>query len=279
MTAISVNEIYAIGAPIVLAMIFFEILVSNFQNQNFYKRSDTLCTIGLLLGNIIVAFAIKGTVLAFHIYLYQFRAFDFVNQIPIWALWIITFISIDLVFYIYHRMSHRIRFLWAIHLSHHSSEEMNFAVSFRQAWFGPISKIPFFMILPLLGFDPTIIAVAGVISTLWGIVGHTQVIGKLGPLELIFNTPSHHRVHHGSNKQYIDKNYGNLLIIWDRMFGTFEPEGEEVKFGLVNNVNTFNPVKVTFIAWTSIIEDLKKKNSFFEAIKVIFGPPATHLKK
>ena len=279
MTAISVNEVYAIGAPIVLAMIFFEILVSNFQNQNFYKKSDTLCTIGLLLGNIIVAFAIKGTVLAFHIYLYQFRAFDFVNQIPIWTLWIITFISIDLVFYIYHRMSHRIRFLWAIHLSHHSSEEMNFAVSFRQAWFGPISKIPFFMVLPLLGFDPTIVAVAGVISTLWGIVGHTQVIGKLGPLEWIFNTPSHHRVHHGSNKQYIDKNYGNLLIIWDRMFGTFEPEEEAVKFGLVNNVNTFNPVKVTFIAWKSMIKDLKQKNSFFEAIKVIFGPPVTHVKE
>ena len=279
MTAISVNEVYAIGAPIVLAMIFLEILVSNFRNQNFYKRGDTLCTVGLLLGNIIVAFAIKGIVLAFHIYLYQFRVFDFVNEIPIWALWIMTFISIDLVFYVYHRMSHRIRFLWAIHLSHHSSEEMNFAVSFRQAWFGPISKIPFFMVLPLLGFDPTIIAVAGVISTLWGIVGHTQVIGKLGPLEWIFNTPSHHRVHHGSNKQYIDKNYGNLLIIWDRMFGTFEPEQEEVKFGLVNNVNTFNPVKVTFMAWVSMINELKQKNSLSEVIKEIFGPPVTHLKE
>ena len=279
MTAISVNEVYAIGAPIVLAMIFLEILVSNFRNQNFYKRGDTLCTVGLLLGNIIVAFAIKGIVLAFHIYLYQYRVFDFVNEIPIWALWIITFISIDLVFYVYHRMSHRIRFLWAIHLSHHSSEEMNFAVSFRQAWFGPISKIPFFMVLPLLGFDPTIIAVAGVISTLWGIVGHTQVIGKLGPLEWIFNTPSHHRVHHGSNKQYIDKNYGNLLIIWDRMFGTFEPEQEEVKFGLVNNVNTFNPVKVTFMAWVSMINELKQKNSLSEVIKVIFGPPVTHVKE
>ena len=279
MTAISVNEVYAIGAPIVLTMIFIEILISNFRNQNFYKSGDTLCTIGLLSGNIIVAFAIKGMVLAFHIYLYQFRVFDFVNQIPIWALWIITFISIDLVFYVYHRMSHRIRFLWAIHLSHHSSEEMNFAVSFRQAWFGPISKIPFFMVLPLLGFDPTIIAVAGVISTLWGIVGHTQVIGKLGPLEWIFNTPSHHRVHHGSNKQYIDKNYGNLLIIWDRLFGTFEPEDEKVKFGLVNNVNTFNPVKVTFMAWMSMINDLKQKNSFIEIIKVIFGPPVTHTKE
>ena len=279
MTAISVNEVYAIGVPIVLTIIFIEILISNFRNQNFYKSGDTLCTIGLLSGNIIVAFAIKGMVLAFHIYLYQFRVFDFVNQIPIWTLWIITFISIDLVFYVYHRMSHRIRFLWAIHLSHHSSEEMNFAVSFRQAWFGPISKIPFFMVLPLLGFDPTIIAVAGVISTLWGIVGHTQVIGKLGPLEWIFNTPSHHRVHHGSNKQYIDKNYGNLLIIWDRLFGTFEPEDEEVKFGLVNNVNTFNPVKVTFMAWMSMINDLKQKNSFIEIIKVIFGPPITHTKE
>ena len=279
MTAISVNEVYAIGAPIVLAMIFLEILVSNFRNQNFYKSGDTLCTVGLLLGNIIVAFAIKGIVLAFHIYLYQFRVFDFVNEVPIWALWTMTFISIDLVFYVYHRMSHRIRFLWAIHLSHHSSEEMNFAVSFRQAWFGPISKIPFFMVLPLLGFDPTIIAVAGVISTLWGIVGHTQVIGKLGPLEWIFNTPSHHRVHHGSNKQYIDKNYGNLLIIWDRMFGTFEPEQEEVKFGLVNNVNTFNPVKVTFMAWVSMINELKQKNSLSEVIKVIFGPPVTHVKE
>ena len=279
MTAISVNEVYAIGVPIVLTMIFIEILISNFRNQNFYKSGDTLCTIGLLSGNIIVAFAIKGMVLAFHIYLYQFRVFDFVNQIPVWALWIITFISIDLVFYVYHRMSHRIRFLWAIHLSHHSSEEMNFAVSFRQAWFGPISKIPFFMVLPLLGFDPTIIAVAGVISTLWGIVGHTQVIGKLGPLEWIFNTPSHHRVHHGSNKQYIDKNYGNLLIIWDRLFGTFEPEDEKVKFGLVNNVNTFNPVKVTFMAWMSMINDLKQKKSFIDIIKVIFGPPVTHIKE
>ena len=225
-----------------------------------------------------MAFAIKGLVLAFHFYLYQFRIFDFANTIPLWAMWILTFIMIDLVFYVYHRMSHRTRFLWAIHLSHHSSEEMNFAVSFRQAWFGPISKIPFFMTLPLLGFDPTIIAVAGVMSTLWGIVGHTQIVDKLGPLEWVFNTPSHHRVHHGSNKQYIDKNYGNLLIIWDRMFGTFEPEEEPVTFGLVNNVNTFNPAKITFMAWSSIVEDIKNKNDFNEMLNAIFGPPNTHIK-
>ena len=278
LTELTVNEVYAIGAPIVLTMIFVELLISNWQNKKYYNQEDTLCTIGLLVGNIIVAFSIKGLILAFHFYLYQFKILELASILPLWAMWLLTFIMIDLVFYVYHRMSHRVRFLWAIHLSHHSSKEMNFAVSFRQAWFGPISKIPFFMALPLLGFDPTIIAVTGVISTLWGIVGHTQIIGKLGPLEWIFNTPSHHRVHHGSNKQYIDKNYGNLLIIWDRMFGTFESEEEPVKFGLVNNVNTFNPTKITFMAWMSMIEDIKSKTNFSEMLRTILGPPNTHIK-
>jgi sterol desaturase/sphingolipid hydroxylase (fatty acid hydroxylase superfamily) len=275
LTNLSVSEVYAIGAPIVLAMIFVEILISNWQQKNYYKTQDTLCTIGLLAGNIIVAFSIKGLILALHFYLYQYKIFELSGMLPLWLFWILTFVVIDLVFYIYHRMSHRIRFLWAIHLSHHSSEEMNFAVSFRQAWFGPISKIPFFMVLPLLGFDPTIIAAAGVISTLWGIVGHTQIIGKLGFIEWVFNTPSHHRVHHGSNKQYIDKNYGNLLIIWDRMFGTFEPEEEPVKFGLVNNVNTYNPAKITFMAWSSMIDDIKKKKNLSEMLSTIMEPPNT----
>jgi sterol desaturase/sphingolipid hydroxylase (fatty acid hydroxylase superfamily) len=279
LTDLTVSQIYAIGAPIVLAMIFAEALISNWQNKTYYKQEDSLCTVGLLTGNIAIAFAVKGFALALHFYLYEFRLFDLSAIIPLWGMWLLTFVLIDFVFYIYHRMSHRMRFLWAIHMSHHSSEEMNFAVSFRQAWFGPISKIPFFISLPLIGLDPTIIAVAGVMSTLWGIIGHTQIVGKLGPLEWVFNTPSHHRVHHGSNKQYIDKNYGNLLIIWDRMFGTFEPEREQVQFGLVNNVNTYNPVKITFMAWSSIWQDMKQSNSMNQILRAFFGPPSTHVKK
>lgn len=279
MTDLTVSQIYAIGAPIVLAMIFAEALISNWQNKTYYKQEDSFCTVGLLTGNIAIAFAVKGFALALHFYLYEFRLFDLSAIIPLWGMWLLTFVLIDFVFYIYHRMSHRMRFLWAIHMSHHSSEEMNFAVSFRQAWFGPISKIPFFISLPLIGLDPTIIAVAGVMSTLWGIVGHTQIVGKLGPLEWVFNTPSHHRVHHGSNKQYIDKNYGNLLIIWDRMFGTFEPEREQVQFGLVNNVNTYNPVKITFMAWSSIWQDMKQSNGMNQILRAFFGPPSTHVKK
>ena len=275
MTELTVTQVYAVGAPIIVTLIFFETLISNLKNVSYYKKEDTLCTVGLLSGNIMMVFAIKGLTLALHFYLYQFRILDLASLIPPWLMWILAFILIDLVFYIYHRISHRSRFLWAIHMSHHSSQEMNFAVSFRQAWLGPISKIPFFITLPLIGLDPTIIAVAGVISTLWGVFGHTKAIGKLGPIEWIFNTPSHHRVHHGANKQYIDKNYGNLLIIWDRFFGTFEPEKASVKYGLVKNVNTFNPVKITLMEWKSIFADIRKASNFKESFKIFFGPPKT----
>ena len=275
MTELTYQQVYLIGLPIVIVFILIEVLFSTLNNKNLYRRNDTLCTIGLLTGNILMVFLVKGITLAIHIYLYQYRIIDLSSLIPIWMMWILAFVLIDLVFYFYHRVSHRSRFLWAVHMSHHSSEEMNFAVSFRQAWLGPISKIPFFIFLPIVGIDPTIIAIAGVISTLWGIVGHTQIIKNLGPFEYIFNTPSHHRVHHGSNKQYIDKNYGNLLIVWDRMFGTFEPEKESVKYGLVKNVKTFNPIKITFMEWSNILKDIKNSNNIKESLYLFFGPPKT----
>lgn len=278
MTNLTVAEVYAIGLPIIYGMIALEAAFSALTNKSFYRLNDTLCTAGLLIGNILIGSAAKGLSFAIHIFLYQFRVIDLANLIPLWLMWVLAFVLIDLVFYIYHRLSHRVRFLWAIHMSHHSSEEMNFAVSLRQAWFAPLSKLPFFAVLPLLGMDPTIVVIAGVISTLWGVVGHTQIVDKLGPLELIFNTPSHHRVHHGANKEYIDKNYGNLFIIWDKMFGTFEPEQAPVKYGLVNNVNTFNPVKITFMGWGAILRDIRKAKSAKEALLLIFGPPNTRFR-
>ena len=278
MTNLTVAEVYAIGLPIIYGMIALEAIFSTLANKSFYRLDDTLCTAGLLIGNILIGSAAKGLSFAIHIFLYHFRIIDLASLIPLWLMWVLAFVLIDLVFYIYHRLSHRVRFLWAIHMSHHSSEEMNFAVSLRQAWFAPLSKLPFFAVLPLLGMDPTIAVIAGVISTLWGVVGHTQIVDKLGPLEIVFNTPSHHRVHHGANKEYIDKNYGNLFIIWDKMFGTFEPENEPVKYGLVNNVNTFNPVKITFMGWSAILRDIKKAKTIKEALKLTFGPPNTKLR-
>ena len=129
------------------------------------------------------------------------------------------------------------------------------------------------MIIPLIGFNPIVTAVASLILMLWGVTGHTQWIKKLGPLEYIFVTPSHHRVHHGSNEEYIDKNYGNFLIIWDRMFGTFKEEKNDVVYGIRENVKTFNPVKITFFFWKNMITDYKKSKNLRDKFLSLFGSP------
>ena len=266
-------DIYYYGVPMVIALIAGESIYSYIFKKGYYKKEDTLASIGLLAGNVAVSLLTKGLILLLYIYFYQFRLFTINDLLPVWAVWALTFVVIDFVYYWYHRCSHRVRFLWAVHMNHHSSEEMNYVVSLRQAWFGPISKIPFFMFMPLVGFDPLITLVAGVASTLWGVLGHTQWINRLGPLEYIFVTPSSHRVHHGSNECYLDKNYGNFLIVWDRMFGTFAEEKEKVKYGIRENVKTFNPLKITFRVWFQISDDFTKSKTLKNKFLSIFGRP------
>ena len=266
-------DIYYYGIPLVFALIAGEFTYSYLYKKDYYKKEDSLASLGLLAGNVAISLLTKGSILLLYVYFYQFRLFTINDLLPIWAVWALTFIVIDFVYYWYHRCSHRVRFLWAVHMNHHSSEEMNYVVSLRQAWFGPITKIPFFMFMPLVGFDPLITLVAGVASTLWGVLGHTQWINKLGPLEYILVTPSSHRVHHGSNECYLDKNYGNFLIIWDRMFGTFAEEKEKVKYGIRENVKTFNPLKITFRVWFQIANDFSKSKTFKNKLLSIFGKP------
>ena len=266
-------EIYSYGVPIVLGLILAEVIYSSSKNLGYYSLKDSLAGYGLLVGNILINFLTKGSVLFFYIYLYQFKLVAINDLLSPVLVWVLTFITIDFIFYWYHRCSHRVRFLWAVHMNHHSSEEMNFSVSLRQAWFGPLTKIPFFMFMPLLGFDPIITAAAGIILTLWGVLGHTQWINRLGPLEYIFVTPSAHRVHHGSNEEYLDKNYGNFLIIWDRLFGTFADEKSKVVYGIVDNVKTFNPLKITFQFWITMYQDYKNAKSLKDKILCFVGRP------
>ena len=266
-------DIYAYGVPIVLLLITAEVIYSTVNGLGLYKFRDTLAGLGLLIGNFMVGLLTKSSIFFLYIYLYQFKFITVNELLPTWAVWIVTFVMIDFVYYWYHRFSHRVRFMWAVHMNHHSSEEMNFTVSLRQAWFGPITKVPFFIVMPLIGFDPIITAVAGVASTLWGVIGHTQWIRRLGVLEYILVTPSSHRVHHGSNECYIDKNYGNLLIVWDRLFGTFAEEIEPVRFGIRENVKTFNPIKITFMFWQQMISDFKNSKNQKERFLSFFGKP------
>ena len=271
----SVNDytIYAIGAPIIVFLIALEIIISAVKGLKYYKYKDSLGSIGLITGNIVVNIITKGLIIAFYLYLYQFRLFDFSILGSLWIEVLLTILSIDFIYYWFHRTSHHVRFFWAIHMNHHSSEEMNFLVALRQAWFNPIFRVPFFFILPLIGFNPLLTLIVGAASTLWAVIQHTKMIGKLGPLEWIFVTPSSHRVHHGVNDKYMDKNFGNILIIWDRIFGTYQPELEEVIFGLKRNVKTSNPFKITAFTWQEILIDFSRSKDTENKIKSIFGSP------
>jgi hypothetical protein len=268
------NEMaHLIGLPIVFALMAIEVLVMALKGVRYYKWDDTLGTLGMLAGNVAVGAVTKSLFFGCMVFIYQYRLFDLQAELEPWLLCLVALFLIDLMFYIWHRASHRVRFLWAIHLSHHSSQEMNFAVAFRQPVLAPLFKIPFFSLLPILGLDPTIIVVVGTISTLWGVVGHTQIVPKLGIAEWFLNTPSAHRVHHGINRQYVDKNYANMFICIDRLLGTYEPEVEPVRYGLISQANTQNPATLTGMEWVKIWRDLKTARSLRESVCYLCGPP------
>ena len=270
---ISDYTIYAIGAPIILSLIVIEVIISNLRKLDYYNLSDSLGSLGLIIGNILINIMTKGLIIVFYLYLYQFKFFDLSSLGSIWLEALLTLFAIDFIYYWFHRTSHHVRFFWAIHMNHHSSEEMNFLVSLRQAWFNPLFRVPFFLILPLLGFNPFLTLAVGAASTIWAVIQHTKMIGKLGPLEKIFVTPSSHRVHHGINENYMDKNFGNLFIIWDRIFGTYQAEEERVIFGLKRNIKSSNPFKITTFTWHEIFTDFSNSIHIKDKLKSIFGAP------
>jgi len=186
------------------------------------------------------------------------------------------FLLEDLAYYWFHRTSHRRRWFWAHHVVHHSSQHYNLTTALRQGWTGPVA-MTFLFWLPLvwIGFEPAMVTLFMGISLVYQFWIHTEAIGRLGPLEWVFNTPSHHRVHHASNPQYLDANYGAVLIIWDRLFGTFVPEetAEPPRYGLVKNIATFNPFRIAFHEWAAMIKDVLRARSAREALGYVLGPP------
>ena len=193
---------------------------------------------------------------------------------------VLLMIAQDFCYYWFHRASHRVRWMWAAHVVHHSSENMNFSTAFRQSLMYPFAGMwVFWLPLVILGFDPNWVVFVVLLNLGLQFFVHTQAVRKLGPLEWLFNTPSHHRVHHGRNPQYIDKNYAGILIIWDKLFGTFVPEEETVIYGITKPVNSFNPIKVTFSEWRDMFSDVTTKGlGFSERLKLLFAPPASQQK-
>ncbi len=259
--------------PGFILLIVIEVIFALKTQRELYEVKDASTSIALGIGNLISGIITKTLLLGVFLFLYQFRIFTI--PFDAWWAWGLLFVADDFSYYWFHRISHSVRWFWASHVVHHSSERYNLAAALRQNWTGNITgTFVFWTWLPLIGFEPGMIFFMQSISLLYQFWIHTEGINKMPRwFEYIFNTPSHHRVHHGSDLLYLDKNHAGTLIIWDRMFGTFQPEAHRPTYGLTKNVETFNPVKVAFHEWINLSKDLKKTRSIKDKIHYLFDSP------
>lgn len=265
-----------ISTPVYILIIACEIILSNVQHRKTYTVRDTITNIYLLIANSSIELLFRALYVGILVYFFNRHFYTIHNPV---VYWILLLVLEDFLYYWLHRFDHEIRLFWAVHVTHHSSEQMNFAVGFRSSVFQPLYRFIYFIPLALLGFKPLDIIFIYSVTQIWGIFVHTELINKMGWLEYIFVTPSHHRVHHASNPKYLDRNMGMFLIIWDKMFGTFQQELDvsqysPIKYGLTTPLQTANPATVIFHEWSMITKDIVRKDiSLKQKLGYVFGPP------
>ena len=262
---------YAI--PVFVLLLSIEAWFSYREHKELYEAKDTFSSIALGLGNVLTGLLTKALIFGLFTLLYQWRLFTLDGSR--WWHWALAFFADDFSYYWFHRSSHHINWFWASHVVHHSSEKYNLAAALRQTWTGNISgAFVFWCWMPLVGFHPIIVLMMQSISLIYQFWIHTETIQLLPrPVELIFNTPSHHRVHHGTNLKYLDKNHAGVLIIWDRLFGTFQKEEERPVYGLTRNIGSFNPVVVAFKTWIELFRKVRHAGSLKNGVQYFFRPP------
>ncbi len=235
-----------------------------------FTTKDSFASLAMGVGYLVVEAGLKLLPFAGLAWLYQFRLFD----IPIaWWSWVLLLFAEDFCYYWFHRSHHDVRLLWAAHVNHHSSTHYNLTTALRQSWTTPITGFVFWAPLPLLGFPIEMILIQKAISLLYQYWLHTELIGKLGWFGIAFNTPSHHRVHHGRNPVYLDRNHAGIFIIWDKLFRSFEPEREPVDYGLTKNIHTFNPFRIAFHEWRAMLSDARHAKTWRGRLGYLFMPP------
>jgi len=262
--------------PIFLLAIGIELFINYKERTGYYETKDSWACIAMGSGAAVLD--ILGKSVFFLIFSYFYENMGFFKEQLAWTVlgWVILFFAEDFSFYWHHRLSHQIRILWAAHVNHHSSQNFNLAVALRQSWTEVFYKYSFYIWLAIIGFPPIMILTQVSINLIFQFFTHTQRVKKLPAIiELIFNTPSHHRVHHASNVLYLDRNHAGTLIIWDRMFGTFQAEliAEPVVYGITTNIQTFNPVKIAVSDFQLLWRDVKKANNWGDKLKYILYPP------
>ncbi len=260
----------ALTTPIYVLVIGLEILFSRLHHKGWYSSKGTFHNVYLMLLNMGLDVILRGVCLFVLDGFYGHHLYQFANPV---AYWLVLLVAQDFLYYLLHVTDHYCRLFWAVHVTHHSSEEFNLSVGFRSSVFQPVYRFFYFIPLALAGFKGIDIMFIYSATQIYGILVHTQMVNKLGWLEHILVTPSHHRVHHGSNAKYLDKNMGMFLIIWDKLFGTFQVEEETVRYGLTTNLQNPGPGEVIFHEWKSMASDLRKNVSFRDKLKYIFYKP------
>ncbi|HEY2720417.1 MAG TPA: sterol desaturase family protein [Chitinophagaceae bacterium] len=276
MQAIYEQLLILISTPIYIIIIGAEILLSNYRHVKAYTWKDTAANVYLMLLNAFLDLLVRSMYVIILSYFLRRHVFTFTNPV---VYWVILLILEDFLYYWLHRFDHEVRLFWAVHVTHHSSQRLNFSVGFRSSVFQPLYRFIYFIPLALLGFKPLDVVFIYSATQIWGIFVHTELINKMGWLEYFLVTPSHHRVHHASNPKYLDMNMGMFLIIWDKMFGTFQPElpAEEyqpLKYGLTKPIEKETPVTIVFHEWNNLRKDIAKNDiGWRERLLYIFGPP------
>jgi sterol desaturase/sphingolipid hydroxylase (fatty acid hydroxylase superfamily) len=254
--------------PAFLGLLALEYAVAWRQGRDIQSTPDTLSSLALGVGSLVVNAGWKIASAGLYAGVHAHRVTD-AGDGP----WVFAgaMLAVDFAYYWFHRLHHEVRVLWASHVPHHSSQRYNLSTALRQPW-TPMTGLPFYLPLALV-FSPTQVATAYALNLLYQFWIHTELIGRLGPLEWVLNTPSHHRVHHGANVQYLDRNYAGILIVWDRWFGTFEPEAEPVRYGLTKNIDRFSPFYAAFHEFVAVFRDAARALSWRDAAGFLLRPP------
>jgi sterol desaturase/sphingolipid hydroxylase (fatty acid hydroxylase superfamily) len=261
-----------LAIPVFFLLIAVELVAARLLEKDVYRLSDSVSDLSCGILDQIVGVFLKTALFAGYVYLYDHvRLFSVPNDSAL--AWAACFLGVDLFYYCSHRFSHEVNAGWATHIVHHQSEELNLAVALRQSAFGQIYTWIFYLPLALLGFPPLMFLTLNAANTLYQFWVHTRLIGKLGPIEWVFNTPSHHRVHHARNPQYIDKNHGGTLIVWDRLFGTFAEEQEECVYGITSPLESWNPVWANFHYWAELAEKARRTRRLGDALRMFTREP------
>jgi sterol desaturase/sphingolipid hydroxylase (fatty acid hydroxylase superfamily) len=237
-----------------------------------YDRRDALASLATGTVSVVTMSLWKALGLLLYAVLFTYVA---PWQLPeqAWWTWAVAILGVDLLFYWTHRVAHRVRVVWATHQAHHSSEYFNFATALRQKW-NNSHELLFWLPLPLLGVPPAMVFLGFSVNLVYQFFVHTERVDRLWrPVELVFNTPSHHRVHHGSNPEYLDRNYGGILILWDRIFGTFQSELHRPTYGLTTPVGTHNLLRLQTHEYAAILRDVRRAAGLRVKLGYVFGPP------